>query len=98
MGNRPLTYSQATQLTNDFERLWLAAPIGLFSLADAHGCADSLSDESRAHASFYAVQHHWRLDTSILAQSLAQAVFGIEPVEEKAEVPVLEPSVIKEKI
>ena len=98
VGNRPLTQVQAETLTNDFERLWLAAPIGLFSLADAHGCLNLSSDETRAHASFYAVQHHWRLDVSILAQSVAQAIFGAEP-EEKPEVSVtLQPSVIKEKV
>jgi hypothetical protein len=38
------------------------------------------------------------MDLSILANTLAQAVFGIEPAEEKEELPVsLEPSVIKEK-
>ena len=61
---------------------------------------DSLNDESRAHASFYAVQHHWKLDLSILASALFEAVFGagIEPLEEKEELPVsLQPSVVKEK-
>lgn len=71
VGNRPLKPDQADQLTNEFERLWLAAPIGLFSLADALGCIDTFDDETRAHASFYAVQANWRWDWSILNRALA---------------------------
>jgi hypothetical protein len=98
VGNRPLTRAQAGVLTNDFERLWLGAPIGLFSLADAQGCLDFLADESRAHASFYSVQHNWRVDVSILANCVAQALFGVEPLEDKEDLPVsLQPSVVKEK-
>jgi hypothetical protein len=97
VGNRPLTRAQAAMLSNDFERLWLGSPIGLVSLADARGCIDSLTDEARAHASFYAVQHHWRLDFSILSSAALQGIFGIEPAEEKEELPVsLQPSVVKE--
>lgn len=66
VGNRPLRPDQAEQLANDFERLWLAAPVGLFSLADTMGCTDAFGDEARAHASFYAVQANRRLDWSIL--------------------------------
>jgi len=66
VGNRPLSPEQAEGLTTDFERLWLSAPIGLFSLADAMGCLDSFDDEARAHASFYAVQSNRRLDWTIL--------------------------------
>ncbi|HMC27643.1 MAG TPA: sugar transferase [Verrucomicrobiae bacterium] len=100
VGNRPLTKAQAALLSNDFERLWLNTSVGLVSLADVRGAMDSLNDESRAHASFYAVQHHWKLDLSILASALFEAVFGagIEPLEEKEELPVsLQPSVVKEK-
>jgi hypothetical protein len=98
VGNRPLTKEQASDLSNDFERLWLSAPIGLVSLAEACGCVDLLSDEARAHASFYAVQHHWRMDLSIMAQALGQALFGVEPLEEKEEAPAtLQPSVVKEE-
>jgi len=98
VGNRPLTSAQADVLSNDFERLWLNAPIGLVSLADVRGCLDSLSDESRAHASFYAVQNNWRLDLSILSAALADAVFGIELEPEDEKLPVsLQPSVVKEK-
>lgn len=74
IGNRPLSPAQAAQLTNEFERLWLAAPIGLVSLADAVSCADPFGDEARAHASYYAVQANWRLDWSILAHALGLRV------------------------
>ena len=55
VGNRPLTPAQTTELRGDFERLWLAAPTGLFSLADAVGCRETLTEETRVHASFFAV-------------------------------------------
>ena len=55
VGNRPLAPEEVGRLENEFEQLWLAAPTGLFSLADAEGCADPLNDEGKAHASFYAV-------------------------------------------
>jgi hypothetical protein len=67
VGNRPLSPAQVADLSNDFERLWLAAPIGLFSLAQAEGAIDSL--ETRACASLYALQANWRLDLSIIARA-----------------------------
>lgn len=70
VGNRPLSPGEVEELSNDFERLWLAAPIGLISLADAEGTAGAFSDETRACASFYAVQANWRLDMSILARAV----------------------------
>ena len=70
VGNRPLSPVEVAELTNDFERLWLAAPIGLISLADAEGSAEPFSDETRACASFYAVQANWRLVLSIVARTL----------------------------
>jgi hypothetical protein len=76
VGNRPLSPSDVTQLTNDFERLWLAAPIGLVTLAHAEGTATAFGDEERACASFYAVQASWRLDLSILARALLPGVGG----------------------
>jgi len=99
VGNRPLTRAQASLLSTDFERLWLQAPVGLVSLSDVRGCIDSLSDESRAHASFYAVQHHWRLDLAILSGALSQAIFGIgiEPMDEKEDLPVSLQPVVKDK-
>ena len=54
-GNRPLSPKQTTELATDFEKLWLAAPTGMFSLADAMGCGEAFDDEARAHASFFAV-------------------------------------------
>jgi Bacterial sugar transferase len=68
VGNRPLSPAQVADLSNDFERLWLAAPIGLFSLAAAEGAIDAL--ETRACASLYALQANWRLDLAILARAL----------------------------
>ena len=53
IGNRPLSPEEAATLGNGFERLWLRAPLGLLSLADAEGCADGDSDELCAHASYY---------------------------------------------
>ncbi len=73
-GNRPLRPTQALALANDFERLWLAAPVGLVSLADAHGCPCSdVTDEACAHASYYAVNASWRLDWFILQRSFVRA-------------------------
>jgi len=72
VGNRPLSPAVAVMLSNDFERLWLKAPIGLFSLADAEACAEPFDQEARVHASFYAVRADWRLDMSILSR-----IFGL---------------------
>jgi NDP-sugar pyrophosphorylase family protein len=76
VGNRPLNRSEAAKLTNDFELLWLEAPLGLISQADAEGCPN-FSDEGRAHASFYAVQSGWRLDTRIIRKALLRWVKSI---------------------
>ena len=77
VGNRPLSPEQAGGLANDFERLWLAAPIGLFSLADAEGSAEPFSDEARAHASYYAAEKNWRLDWAVLAHALFLLLTGV---------------------
>lgn len=69
VGNRPLGPAEVAQLESEFDRLWLAAPIGLISLADAEGVAESFTDDARACASFYAVRANWRLDLSILART-----------------------------
>lgn len=66
VGNRPLDRDQAAQLVTEFEQLWLAAPVGLLSLADAHGCGDRFDDESRAHSGFYAVRGDARMDRAVL--------------------------------
>lgn len=77
VGNRPLRPTQALELANDFERLWLAAPVGLVSLADAHGCTEGLNDDICAHASFYAVNASRRLDGFILTRALFRALLAI---------------------
>ena len=68
VGNRPLRPEQAGQLKNDFEKLWLHAPIGFVSLADAEFCFDRFDEAARAHSSFYATCRDWRLDFSILTR------------------------------
>ncbi len=73
VGNRPLTAEEAAQLQGEFERLWLAAPTGLFCLADTLGCTDSFNDETRSHASFYAVDPDPRKDWRILGRLLRGA-------------------------
>jgi hypothetical protein len=72
IGNRPLTHIESGKLSNEFERLWLAAPIGLISQGDAEGCANLYSDEARAHASFYATQANWILDFKIFFRALVR--------------------------
>ena len=76
VGNRPLSPREAAGLANDFERLWLSAPIGLVSLADAEACTEWLGDEAHAHASYYAAQANWRLDLSIMARVLFARALG----------------------
>jgi hypothetical protein len=69
VGNRPLDPAEVAQLEGEFDRLWLAAPIGLISLAHAEGVSEAFTDDARACASFYAVRANWRLDLSILART-----------------------------
>jgi len=69
VGNRPISASKVSRLQNDFERLWLHAPVGLVSMADVRGWVDSFSDEARAHSAFYAVRRDWRLDAQILCRA-----------------------------
>lgn len=76
VGNRPLRPTQAFGLVNDFERLWLACPPGLISLADAHGCPEGVSADACAHASYYAVNANWRLDAAIVARAMARAAMA----------------------
>jgi NDP-sugar pyrophosphorylase family protein len=71
-GNRPLRPTQVLALANDFERLWLTAPAGLVSLADAQGCHDEPTDEVCAHAAFYAVNASRRLNWFIFKRTLLQ--------------------------
>ena len=72
VGNRPLTQTEAETLTNEYERLWLGVPTGMFSLADAEGCRDPLGDDARAHSSFFAVHPHWRQRLAILRRILVR--------------------------
>jgi hypothetical protein len=75
VGNRPLSPAAALTLTSQFDRLWLKAPIGLISLADAEACAELLGQEARVLASFYAMRANWRLDLSILGRVLGFRAF-----------------------
>lgn len=76
IGNRPLSPREAARLTNNFERLWLAAPLGLISLADTEVGSGFFNDEARAHASYYAAQANWRLDMVIFVRALFLFAFG----------------------
>ena len=73
VGNRPLTREQAQQLETEFEQLWLAAPVGFFSLADTFGGGEKFDDEARAHSSFYAVRAGARLDREILWKAILRS-------------------------
>jgi carbonic anhydrase/acetyltransferase-like protein (isoleucine patch superfamily) len=77
IGNRPLSPRQATSLVSEFERLWVTAPLGLISLADVEGCTDFFSDETRAHASYYAAQAGRRLNWMIFARALFLLALGV---------------------
>ena len=77
IGNRPLSPREAARLGNDYERLWLTAPLGLISLADTEAGTGFFNDEARAHASYYAVQTSWRLDVVIFGRALFLFAFGI---------------------
>ena len=77
IGNRPLRPTQALELANDFERLWLTAPVGLVSLADANGCTEGVSDEICAHASYYAVNASRSLDWFVLTRAMIRAAAAI---------------------
>ncbi len=76
VGNRPLSPEQAGQLEGEFDQLWLTVPIGLFSLADAMGDPEDLSDETRAHASFYAVDPGRHKDLKIFWRVICHAFRG----------------------
>lgn len=75
IGNRPLAPEEAARLTGEFDQLWLAVPTGLFSLADAMGDPEDLSDDTRAHGSFYAVDPDPRKDLKILWRVICNAFF-----------------------
>jgi len=79
VGNRPMTAAQARLLETEFEQLWLAAPVGLFSLADTFGCHEAVDAEARAHAGFYAVDPDPRKDWRILNRLLCNALTSPNP-------------------
>lgn len=83
VGNRPLRPTQAMTLGNAFERLWLQAPVGLVSLADAHGCTDGFNDEVCAHASYYAVHANRRLMWFVLSRAFLRAA-GAIPIGQRS--------------
>ncbi|MEO6183900.1 MAG: sugar transferase [Verrucomicrobiota bacterium] len=88
IGNRPLAPIEAGKLNNDFERLWLASPIGLISQGDVEGCSDLSSDAAKAHASFYSAQSGLWLDLKILFRALvlvAKRKFARQPATDPSE-------------
>jgi len=87
VGNRPLDPGQAAWLVSDFERLWLATPVGLISLADAEGCGEVFNDETRAHASYYAAQASRRLNWSILRRVITRLLFNVAGVRTQSALP-----------
>lgn len=92
VGNRPLSPKNAAQLTTDFEKLWLNAPIGLVSLADVEGAFDRFDEQARAHASFYATRADWRLNASILTR-FAQRLWrrALDKGKEELAAPITQP-------
>jgi hypothetical protein len=76
IGNRPLAPPEAARLDGEFDGLWLAAPTGLFSLADTLGDPDEVSDATRAHASFYAVDPDRDKDAKIFWRIICHAFRG----------------------
>lgn len=72
VGNRPIARDQAAQLATEFDQLWLAAPVGLFSLADAEGVQQEFGEEARIHAGYYASQANRHMDRMILARCFAR--------------------------
>jgi hypothetical protein len=79
VGNRPLAPMQAEALASEFERLWLAVPSGVFSLADVEDCPDVHGDAALAHAAFYATNRNSRMDVKILMRALARLIMPAEP-------------------
>jgi hypothetical protein len=91
VGNRPVSPAQAALFQNEFERLWLAAPCGLFSLADTEDCPDPFGDEARAHASFYAVRRQWKSDLQILGRILKRHLLPRRPPPAPVPLPATPP-------
>ena len=78
VGNRPLTPAQAAELHGDFEQLWLAAPTGLFSLADALGSPEGVTEEARVHASFFAIDPARHKAARVLWRIFCRASAGLK--------------------
>lgn len=76
IGNRPVAPEAVAKLENEFEELWLDAPTGLYSLSDLNRCEDLLGDESKAHASFYAVQADAKLRRRLAGNLISRALLG----------------------
>jgi sugar transferase len=92
VGNRPISPKSAAQLTTEFEKLWLNAPIGLVSLADVEGAFDRFDEQARAHAAFYATRADWRLDLSILARfTKGMGRRALDKGKEELTAPITEP-------
>ncbi|MFN7138684.1 MAG: hypothetical protein ACK4UN_05050 [Limisphaerales bacterium] len=66
VGNRPISKTEAEQLSNEYEKLWLRAPVGLISQADAEACFERYCDESKVHASYYTAHETRLLNARIL--------------------------------
>jgi hypothetical protein len=56
VGNPPLDQNQASQLTEEFERLWLRVPPAIFTAPEAEGSCEPWDDEARLHAAMFASQ------------------------------------------
>jgi hypothetical protein len=100
IGNRPLRPTEAMALSNDFERLWLNAPVGLISLADARGCPEGVTDEACAHASYFAVNSSRRLIWYIISRAVIRAalVWPVRMQRQKDATVPLEQLVPKQEI
>lgn len=70
IGNRPLTATEATELGDEFEQLWLASPAGVFSLADAADDGLDGPEAALAHAACYSVRRSFRMNLRILLRCL----------------------------
>lgn len=70
IGNRPLTPARAAMLGAEFEQLWLAAPAGVFSLADASDDKPENHEAQLAHAACYSAHRSLGMKLRILLRCL----------------------------
>ena len=84
VGNRPLSPSQAAQLGDEFEQLWLSSPAGVFSLADALEDGSADHETNLAHAACYSVSSYFRMKLHILLRCLPRFLFSNRPSEPNA--------------